>query len=211
MLKMGVGVISRLVTRKFFLLAFAISGFTALVYEIVWIRYLQLIFGSTIYAVSTLLSTFMAGYVLGAFLFRNVADNTKKPSLVFSILQGAIGIYGLLIIPMFKLLPTLYISLLEVPGSQFLQFALGFLVIIIPATLFGATWPVMNKAYIKVKVGKDAGMLYSLNSVGAVFGSIAAGFLLIPSLGLMRTSITASILNLVSASIIFLVWKRNEG
>ncbi|MBU4457041.1 MAG: fused MFS/spermidine synthase, partial [Nanoarchaeota archaeon] len=154
---------------------------------------------------------FMAGYVLGAFLFRNVADNTKKPSLVFSILQGAIGIYGLLIIPMFKLLPTLYISLLEVPGSQFLQFALGFLVIIIPATLFGATWPVMNKAYIKVKVGKDAGMLYSLNSVGAVFGSIAAGFLLIPSLGLMRTSITASILNLVSASIIFLVWKRNEG
>jgi len=194
--KMGVGVIDRLVNRKIFLLAFAISGFTALVYEIVWIRYLQLIFGSTIYAVSTLLSTFMAGYVLGAFLFRNLADNTKKPSLVFSILQCAIGFYGLLIIPMFKLLPTLYISLLEVPGSQFLQFALGFLVIIIPATLFGATWPVMNKAYIKVKVGKDAGMLYSLNSIGAVLGSLTTGFLLIPSLGLMRTSITASILNL---------------
>jgi len=193
---MGVGVIDRLVNRKIFLLAFAISGFTALVYEIVWIRYLQLIFGSTIYAVSTLLSTFMAGYVLGAFLFRNLADNTKKPSLVFSILQCAIGFYGLLIIPMFKLLPTLYISLLEVPGSQFLQFALGFLVIIIPATLFGATWPVMNKAYIKVKVGKDAGMLYSLNSIGAVLGSLTTGFLLIPSLGLMRTSITASILNL---------------
>ena len=65
-------------SRKLLLIAFAISGFTALVYEVVWSRPLQLIFGSTIYAVSTILTTFFIGFALGSFIFRNISDKTKE-------------------------------------------------------------------------------------------------------------------------------------
>ena len=80
--------------RKFLLWAFAISGFTALVYEIVWSRPLQIIFGSTIYAVSTILTTFFVGFALGSYVLRNVADNSKNPVKLFAMLQLGIGLYG---------------------------------------------------------------------------------------------------------------------
>lgn len=198
--------------RKLLLLAFVISGMTALMYEILWVRQLQLVFGSTIYAVSTLLTTFMAGYVLGSFFFRNIADRARNPVLLFSFLELGIGIYGIVIIALFKVLPHLYLSMLEIPGFQFFQFTLGFMIIIIPATLFGATWPVVNKAYVKrATLGRDTGKLYSFNSLGAVFGSIGAGFLFIPWLGLMRTSLLASILNLLIATAIIIIWRRYEN
>src|SRR3989338_2461352 len=152
--------------KKILLIAFTISGTTALIYEIVWSRPLQLIFGSTIYAVSTILTTFFVGFALGSFLFRNVADNTKNPEKLFSILQLGIGLYGLIILWLFKVLTPMYLSL----NLPILQFLLLFIVIIMPATLFGATWPVINKAYIGInttQIGKDSGKLYAFNSFGS--------------------------------------------
>ena len=66
--------------KRLILLAFMISGMTALIYEIVWARPLQLIFGSTIYAVSTILTTFFIGFAFGSYIFRNLADNAKEPA-----------------------------------------------------------------------------------------------------------------------------------
>jgi spermidine synthase len=197
--------------KRLLVLAFALSGMTALIYEVVWTRPLQLVFGSTIYAVSTMLTTFMIGFVIGAYFFRNLADRTRNPALLFAGLEFGIGLYGLVIIFLFKALPSVYLSMLGMPGFQFLQFILCFFVLITPATLFGATWPVVNKAYAKLeKLGKDTGLLYSLNSLGAVVGSIAAGFLLIPLLGIMRTSFFAASLNLLIAIIIFIYWRRGD-
>lgn len=197
--------------RKLLLLAFAISGMTALIYEVVWIRPLQLIFGSTIYAVSTTLTTFMVGFVLGAYLLRNIADRSKNPALLFAGLEFGIGLYGLIILYLFKILPSIYLSLLDMPGFQFLQFALCFAVIIIPATLFGATWPVVNKAYVKLsELGKDAGLLYSFNSFGAFLGPLAAGFLLIPSFGIKNTCLLTAFLNILIAILVFIYAKNRE-
>ena len=120
--------------RKLLLIAFAISGMTALIYEIVWSRPLQLIFGSTIYAVSTILTTFFIGFSLGSYLFRNIADKTKNPLALFGILELGIGIYGLVILSIFKFLTPIYLAL-DIP---ILNFLLLFSVIIIPTTLFGA-------------------------------------------------------------------------
>ncbi len=176
--------------------AFFLSGLTRFIYEVAWIRPLQLIFGSTIYAVSAMLTTFMAGFVLGAFLFRNIADRTKNPVLLFAGLEFGIGLYGLIIFSLFKILPSIYLFLLGAPGFQFFQFGLIFIILIFPATLFGATWPVIHKAYAELSfIGRDSGRLYSFNSLGSMLGSLSAGFLLIPVLGIRSTSLLAVSLN----------------
>jgi len=198
--------------RILLLFAFALSGLTCFIYEVVWTRPLQLIFGSTIYAVSAMLTTFMVGFVLGAFLFRNLADRSKNPALLFAGLEFGIGLYGLVILSLFKVLPSIYLSFLGFPGFQFFQFVLAFLVLILPATFFGATWPVVNRAYVNLSdMGKDVGRLYSFNSLGGVFGSLGAGFLLIPLLGIQNTSLFAASLNLLIAITIFTYAKKNSN
>jgi len=190
-------------TNKVILIAFMISGMTALIYEVVWARPLQLIFGSTIYAVSTILTTFLVGFSLGSYLFRNIADNSKNPFRLFALIELGIGLYGLIILGLFEILPPIYLSIANISGLQFIQFILLFVLIIIPATLFGATWPVVNRIYVRFeKTGRDIGKLYSFNSFGSFLGPIAAGFVLIPLLGIRTTSIFTACLNLLIAVIL---------
>jgi spermidine synthase len=198
--------------RNVILLAFALSGMSALIYEIVWTRPIQLIFGSTIYAVSTILTSFMFGFALGSYSFRNIADKARNPLFIFAGIELTIGLYGFFVLGLFKILPSIYLFALNLPGFQFLQFILVFAVIIIPATLFGATWPIINKAYSNMEqLGGDTGLLYSLNSLGAVIGSLAAGFLLIPLFGIKKTSLLAASLNLLIAILIFVYLKGGKN
>jgi len=199
-------------SRNIVLIAFGISGMAALIYEVVWTRPLSLIFGSTVYAVSTMLTAFLAGFALGSYLFRNVADRSRNPLMLFAGLELGIGLYGLIILALFAVLPPIYLSLLYVPGFQFLQFILCFLVLIFPTTLMGAIWPVVNKVYVGTEeVGRDAGVLYSSNSLGSFLGPLSAGFLLIPMLGILKTCMFAAFLNLfVAAIIVAIVFLRGE-
>ena len=77
----------------------------------------------------------------------------------------------------------------------------------------GATWPVVNKAYIKhvERVGKGTGTLYSVNACGAIIGSWIAGFVLIPSLGIKGSSIFAAVINLIIGLSIFYISKKRRG
>ncbi|HLC88859.1 MAG TPA: fused MFS/spermidine synthase [Candidatus Nanoarchaeia archaeon] len=196
--------------KKILLIAFTISGTTALIYEIVWSRPLQLIFGSTIYAVSTILTTFFVGFALGSYLFRNIADNVKKPLALFGLIQLGIGLYGLMILGLFKALTPIYLAL-ESSGFQSAQSVLLFLVLIIPATLFGATWPVINRAYVKIeRRGEDFGRLYSFNSFGSFLGPILAGLVLIPWWGITNTSLFAASINIILGLLTLIYSKKSE-
>ena len=126
--------------RNIILVAFALSGMSSLIYEVVWARQLQLVFGSTVYAVSTLLAGFMAGFALGAYLFKDIADKSNNPWKIFSFLEIGIGLYALLAIPLVKFMPHLYLFMLGVPGFTAMQFIIAFAFVLIPATLFGATF-----------------------------------------------------------------------
>src|SRR3712207_6835511 len=90
------------------LLLFTLSGISGLIYEVVWLRYLTLVFGVTIYAVSTVLSAFMGGLALGGFLAGRVADRVTRPLLVYGILEIGIGLSALLTPPAFRVLQALY-------------------------------------------------------------------------------------------------------
>lgn len=198
-------------SKKLLLLGFTLSGMSSFIYEIVWIRQLQTIFGSTIYAVSTLLTSFMFGFALGSYFFKDIADKSKHPALMFAGLELGIGLYGILIIPLFKLLPSIYLNLLEISGIEFFQFFLAFVVLLIPAVLFGATWPVLSRSYSSLEnIGEDVGKLYSFNSLGCAFGSLSAGFLLIPLFGIERTSLLVAFLNILIAIMVFTYFRKNE-
>lgn len=197
--------------KKLLLLVFAISGASTLIYEVVWTRPLQLVFGSTVYAVSTMLATFMIGFSLGSYLFRNRADISNNPLLLLSAVEFGIGAYGLIIIPLFSLLPLAYLSFHVIPGYQFLQFILCFLVLITPATLIGAVWPLINRIYADANnLGRDSGILYSFNSLGCVLGSFSAGFLLVPTLGVTMTCSFAAFLNIIAALLALILWRARK-
>ncbi|MDI6738642.1 MAG: fused MFS/spermidine synthase, partial [Nanoarchaeota archaeon] len=182
--------------------------------EVVWARQLQVVFGSTVYAFSTLLAGFMAGFALGAFIFGKISHNHKNPGNLFALLELGIGVYALLAIHLVKLMPHLYLFMLGLPGFSAMQFIVAFVFVLIPATLFGATWPVFAMLYsIDERHGKSAGIIYSSNSFGCAIGAIAAGFLLIPLLGLSNVLIFSAVLNIFIAILVFSLkrGKDNHG
>ncbi len=94
--------------KTMILLAFCLSNVSALIYQVVWGRELGYIFGTSMYAVSAVLASFMAGLAFGSYFFGRTIDQVKNPVRFFSYLQISIGIYGLAIIAFFKFIPYLY-------------------------------------------------------------------------------------------------------
>lgn len=203
---------------KFILLGFCLSGMAALIYEVAWARLLQLVFGTTVYAVSTMLTAFMAGLALGSWLVGRYTDRIRNHLLAFCLLEAGIGIYGILLIPIFSVLPYAYLGLFHAFQSSFrvfsfFQFLLCFVILLVPTTLMGGTFPVVSKIYTRRRdeLGKDIGNIYSINNLGAVLGSFTAGFLFIPFLGVRNTIILAASLNIFVAILIAIQSRKREG
>lgn len=176
---------------------------SALIYEIIWIRPLSLVFGSNVYAVSTIISSFILGLAIGSWLAGKYSDKISNPLKFFAIFQIAIGVYGILLLPVFGFLPEVYIEFynLTFPNLylfQFLQIIMAMSIITIPATLMGTTLPLMFKTYSQnfSKIGYDVGKLDASNSLGAVFGTLAAGFLMLPLLGIHVSILITAFINI---------------
>src|SRR3990172_8102059 len=101
---------------------FFFSGLAALIYQVLWARQLELLFGSTIYAISTILSVFMAGLALGSYLLGKVVDRTKNPLRLYAILEGIIGLYALITPLFFWLLPRILVALRDLLPAGSAQF-----------------------------------------------------------------------------------------
>jgi len=202
--------------RRALLIAFFFSGAAALLYEVVWTRALSLVLGSTVYALSTMLSTFMAGLAIGAYIGGRVADRGKNLILYFGLLELGIGVFGIITVPLIYSIPPIYFKLYKAfhinPSIYFVsQFLLSASIMLLPAIFMGATFPIISKRLTEdiSTLGKSVGSAYSLNTVGAVLGSLLAGFVLIPTLGIKWSSFAAGCLNIaVGASMAFFFSKK---
>lgn len=201
--------------RPFVLLCFFFSGFSGLLYEVLWLRMLILVFGSTTLAVSTVLTSFMGGLALGSFLFGRIMDRRKRPLFYYGILEGIIGLYALLIPWLFSILIPAYRVLWEhfhpnFYGFTLVQFVLVSLVLIVPTTCMGATLPILSKWAVQQEstLGTTIGRLYALNTFGAVLGTALSGFFLLPLLGVQKTLGIAVTVNLLVAIGILIVTRR---
>lgn len=174
---------------------------------------MTLIFGSTAFAVSTVLTAFMAGLALGSYLFGRWIDRRGSPLLAYAALEALIGAYALLIPLIFAALVPIYQWVWDHFSPNYylfslVRFVLAFLVLMIPTTCMGGTLPILAKFYALVPQGQlslSVSTLYSVNTFGAVLGTVLSGFVLIPALGLSQSVLTASLINFLLAGLIVLV------
>jgi spermidine synthase len=178
-----------------------LSGFSALLYQVLWTRELGLFFGHTVYAISAVLAAFMGGLALGSQLSGRLIARVRSPLQAYGWLELGIGITGLL----FWLLPSAldpwYRWLYDTLSARFYafnltRFLMATLILLVPTTLMGATLPAVSAWRADRRRLADAvGVLYAANTLGAVAGCLLAGFVLIEWLGVVETQIVAAVVN----------------
>lgn len=167
-----------------------------MVYEVVWLRQLILIFGSTLSATSAVLSVFMGGLALGAFSAGRLVPRYRgRPLRLYGYLEIGIGTCAAAVPTLLGLLTPFYGLVWEAGGADSLllmslaKFAGIAAVLLLPTVLMGASLPVLARqiADDPLHIGGQVGALYAINTVGAVAGAFGAGFLAIPTLGVRNT------------------------
>ena len=184
------------------LLLFGISGATGLIYEVLWRRMLSVVLGGSIYATAAVLSSFMGGLFLGSIIVGRWADrwrNLLRAYGLFEVLIAGFALFfplacGALVSLERVLYPALENRLPLLTGAKF---GVAFCVLLFPTFLMGGTFPLLSKFYLRgeLPVGKGLGRLYSVNTGGAVLGTVLAGFFLIRALGARGANLTAIALN----------------
>lgn len=179
-------------------LLFFFSGIAALTYEVLWVRHLGLVFGNTVYAAATVMMTYMFGLALGAHFAGKWAGKIKKPVRLFGILEVLTALYALCVPLIFELIKILYrYAALNISGSlgflTFVRVVLALVLLLIPTAMMGATLPVLSKGFLSrvERFGSRLGILYGVNTLGAVSGVLLCGFVLIPRLGMTVSNVVA--------------------
>ena len=197
--------------NKFLLALFFFSGFAALVFEVIWIRYISLIYGSSLYSFSIVLASFLIGLALGSMYIKKIIEKSKDKVRLFAYVELLIGVLGIILIGIFPLIEFVFLWISTVisyfPLFFPLLFLVCFLILLAPTMLMGATLPIISSIYVNdLKVAHDVGRLYGINSLGSIFGSFLAGFVIIPKLGLAYSSLfAAAVYFLIAFGLIFFI------
>jgi spermidine synthase len=186
------------------LLLFFLSGATSLTYQVLWVRELQLVFGTSTFAISTVLAAFMGGLALGGFAMARYADRLSRPLAAYGILEGGIGLYALGFPWLVAGVTPVYLDVWRAmqPGPVVfgsIQFVLVGSTLLLPTAAMGATLPLLARFSIRHldAVGNRIGTLYSVNTFGAAVGTWLCGFVLLPHVGRLHTTRIAVAANLL--------------
>ncbi|MBC8288153.1 MAG: fused MFS/spermidine synthase [Nitrospinae bacterium] len=194
--------------QKFWMGISFVCGFTALAYEVLWTRLLVFSIASTVYSFSMMLTVFLLGIFLGSLLLIPLASRIHNIRTALLVLQASTGLY---------VLGSLYgiESILSAPwnGYNLTHPAEAFLryfkdsagLMLVPTLLLGMCFPLLIKVVSggHQNVGKATGQIYSANTLGAIFGSLSAGFLLLPNLGSQVSLTLVATLNLLTTVLLF--------
>jgi spermidine synthase len=193
--------------RSWFALVFAASGGAALIYEVTWTRLLTLQLGHGVAAASTVLAAFMGGLAVGSALGGRygAALDPARALRTYAALELLVGVLALVLPYELRALdPLLARAYADGAGGTsfgFLRLATSLLLLSVPAAAMGATFPVASRWFVQHAghAARDAGNLYAANTIGAAVGALAAGFVLLPFLGLAGATWTGVALNIVAA------------
>jgi len=218
-------------TRLVVLPLFFLSGTAGLVYEVTWTRAFGTVFGNTVFATSAVLTAFMLGLALGSRLLGSIADATPQPLRTYAFLELGVGAYAFAFPHVLRLTDLLYAWLFRTlaPGPGLLnvvRFILSIATLLIPTLLMGGTLPILSRLWSvsarrggpipeqadsrrprsnTAHPGQGIGLLYAINTLGAVVGSFAAGFLLVRTLGVRSTVHLAAATNILVALAAFIL------
>ena len=188
------------------LVLFAGSGCSALIYEIVWYQLLQFVIGSSAISLGVLLATFMGGLCLGSVaLPRVLAARRYHPLRVYAVLELGIGFCGILALFGIPLVGRIYVAAVGhgLPAIL-LRAAISSVCLLPPTILMGASLPAIARWIRTTPRGiSSLGLLYSANTIGAVFGCLLAGFYLLRVFDMATATYVAAAINAGVALISF--------
>ena len=201
--------------RRLIYLLFLLSGGTALVYQVTWVRDLSLVFGASFEATSIVLASFMAGLALGGFCLGRLAGGLRRPLAVYAGLELGVAAFALVLPTLLRGVDGLYVTAaLEAggvtPELNLLRLALAFAALVVPTFFMGATLPTLTQLMVSShdEMSDRMAWLYGLNTLGAVTGTLLSAFVLIPVLGVSRTQLLAVAVNVGVAALAFAMDRR---
>ena len=162
------------------------AGFSFLIYEVSWNRYLSLLLGTTVTASTIVLTAFMAGFGLGALKIGKLADKSGKPSFLLSKILFAIGLSNIVnYFIISKFLKHVYLIFDSVTAGDIVFFSTTFFLLMIPAFFMGGVIPLVNKIVIfdNKNIERKLGTVYAFETLGSTLGGIITGFILLGYFG----------------------------
>jgi predicted membrane-bound spermidine synthase len=186
---------------------FVLSGFSALLYQVVWQRSLFAIFGINVESVTVIVTAFMLGLGVGSLVGGEVSKSPGRPALLlFALVELGIGVFGFLSLPLFHWVGSFTLGL-----SPFGTFAIAFLLVLFPTTLMGSTLPLLVAHGVRTSrnVGRAVGLLYFVNTLGSGLAALASVWLLLGALGQAKTVYLAAFLNLTVSALAFRAYRKS--
>ena len=194
---------------------FFCSGATALVYEVVWSKFLSQMFGSTIYAQTVVLAAFMGGLAIGNRVFGRWAGRLQQPVRAYGYLEITIGIYAFFFPTLDSLAGRIFVGvgsgIAEHSGWLLaLKGALSAMLLLGPTILMGGTLPLLAAwlQHFSRDAGRRSARFYSVNSLGAVAGAGIAGFWLVQNLGMISALQMTALVNVMIGTAAILLSQR---
>lgn len=193
--------------------AIGLSGFCALALEVFWTRALVFFLDNSTHAFTTILTAFLLGIGIGSFITATFIDTRKRLLGWLGSIEVLIGVSAILAIPAINHLTPVFQGMADVSLDSMLnwkwmgmRFVNTLSVMLVPTVLMGMAFPVASKIYTtRVNtVGTALGNVYAVNTIGGVFGSVIAGFVLIPLIGVQAGIVLIATINVVIGVILIL-------
>lgn len=185
---------------------FLLSGFAALLYQIVWQRALYAIYGINIESVTMVVTAFMLGLGVGSLVGGVVSKDAKRPVLLyFSLVELGIGLFGLASLSVFHAVGEVTLGMSAAP-----TFLVTFLLVLVPTLLMGSTLPLLVAHLVRENknVGKSVGALYFVNTLGSALASAASVLFILGAAGQSNTVRLAALLNVVVSLLAYVAHRR---
>lgn len=197
---------------------FLASGAASLLYQVIWFKQLQLVLGSSTFAVSVTVASFFFGLALGSWIGGRAADNFRRPLVAYSLLELTVSLVSLVVTIGLSSWPVWAPGLAPLLGSQSVlagtaTFLVSFSTLILPTMLMGATLPVLAKYVVRdhQTLAQRIGILYGINTLGAAVGCALTGLVLIGMFGVLRSAVIGSLTYLCIAVVASVVARTIES
>ena len=195
-------------SRAWIYVVFFLSGFAALLYQIVWQRALYAIYGINIESVTMVVTAFMLGLGLGSLAGGAVSKDPKRPVLfLFSLVELGIGLFGAVSLAVFHAVGSVTLGM-SAPAT----FLVTFLLVLLPTLLMGSTLPLLVAHLVRSSgnVGKSVGPLYFVNTLGSALASAAAVLVILGRAGQAGSVRFAALLNVTVSLLAYVAHRRAE-
>ncbi len=191
-----------------------VSGLASMIYEVSWVRLLIPVLGSSTYSYTLMLIAFISGITIGSWIVSTIIHRLKNLMGALAFCQLAVGISMAAMLPLYGRIPYYFWHVGTIltrteftyPIYLAIQFLIGFAIMIMPTIFLGMSLPLASRIAARsvTVLGRTVGNVFSVNTVGTVVGSLGAGLVLIPIIGVRHAIEVGLMLNLLSGVLLIL-------